>query len=379
MNEDSNEAPLWVLQVCHGYSGPFLDCARQYAVLFKDTPYKVCTVFLTGKADDAVAHAVASDEVIFLEQSRRQIRGLKWRAILRLRALVARRHVHFCIAHRAKSIYVTLLATSLPVFGVIHAFGVYSRRSRQWFANLFHSRLTLLTVSDAVRDDVRAALSTWPAQQIKTCYNRVDVDAIQATLLSRSAARQALALPENAWIVGNVGRLHPDKDQATLIRGFAMAQPLLPPRSLLVIVGSGRLEAELKQLSQSLKVAEQVRFLGQVPAANRYFKAFDLFVLSSDHEPFGMVLLEAMAAEVPVLTTDCGGAPEVMGETGRYFTLHAADELAEQLVNSAEDGTSWSVGALSRLQQQFSDVAATAHFFQLPAVRALIKTDSVPQ
>ena len=38
----------WILQFCHGYDGPFLDCARQYAALFAGTPYKVCTVYLTG-------------------------------------------------------------------------------------------------------------------------------------------------------------------------------------------------------------------------------------------------------------------------------------------------------------------------------------------
>jgi|GEM_PF-3367424 len=39
----------WVLQFCHSYDGPFLDCARQYAALFVGTSYKVCTVYLTGK------------------------------------------------------------------------------------------------------------------------------------------------------------------------------------------------------------------------------------------------------------------------------------------------------------------------------------------
>ncbi|HAQ26597.1 MAG TPA: glycosyltransferase, partial [Pseudomonas sp.] len=55
-----------VLQLCHGYDGPFLDCARQYAVLFAGTPYRVTAVFLTGVPDERVASACASDEVLFL-------------------------------------------------------------------------------------------------------------------------------------------------------------------------------------------------------------------------------------------------------------------------------------------------------------------------
>lgn len=62
-----------------------------------------------------------------------------------------------------------------------------------------------------------------------------------------------------------------------------------------------------------------MRFLGHVRHGRRYFKAFDLFALTSDHEPFGMVLLEAIAAKVPVVCTDCGGGREVVEGVGRYF------------------------------------------------------------
>ncbi len=211
----------WVLQFCHGYDGPFLDCARQYAALFVGTPYKVCTVYLTGQPSEEVVKGSASDEVIFLDYSSRDVRGLKLRAIRDIRKIAATRRFSFCIAHRFKPLYVALLGTLLPVIGVHHAFGDYKRRSRRLFANFYRKRLALLGVSNAVRDDIRACLPDWPAERIETLYNRIDVEAVQAEQIPRSAARAFLGLPEHAWIVGNVGRLHPDKDQATLIRGFA--------------------------------------------------------------------------------------------------------------------------------------------------------------
>nr|HNH87225.1 glycosyltransferase [Solirubrobacterales bacterium] len=119
-------------------------------------------------------------------------------------------------------------------------------------------------VGPFVRDDLRACLPSWPAERIETLYNRIDVDAVQADLLDRAAARAFLQLPQNAWVVGNVGRLHPDKDQASLIRGFARALPRLPPGSLLAIMGSGRLEPMLRGLVADLQLSGQVRFLGQV-------------------------------------------------------------------------------------------------------------------
>ena len=365
-----------VLQFCHGYDGPFLDCARQYASLFAGTGYKVTTVFLTGATDPEVAAGCASDEVIFMEFSSRAIRGLKLGAIARLRKIAASRNFSFSIAHRFKPIYIALLATGLPVIGVHHAFGDYQRRSRKLFAHLFRKRLSLLGVSDAVRDDMRKCLPKWPAGRINTLYNRIDIDAVQAGQLSGTPAREALGLSVDGFIVGNVGRLHPDKDQATLIRGFALALPNLPTDSQLVIMGKGRLEEDLKELSNELGIGDQVLFLGQVPDARRYFRAFDVFALSSDHEPFGMVLLEAMAAGVPLLATACGGAKEVVEGVGILFPLGDAEHLAHGLQHLAqlddEQRMACAELMLERLHERFSDRAVRNTFWHLAQVTDLI-------
>ncbi|WP_426247812.1 glycosyltransferase [Pseudomonas sp. TWR3-1-1] len=364
-----------VLQFCHGYDGPFLDCARQYASLFAGTGYKVTTVFLTGAADPQVAAGCGSDDVLFMEFSSKAIRGLKLGAIRELRKIAASRDFSFCIAHRFKPIYVALLATDLPVIGVHHAFGDYQRRSRKLFAHLFGKRLSLLGVSDAVRDDLRKCLPKWPNGRISTLYNRIDIQAVQASQVPRAEARADLGLSADGFVIGNVGRLHPDKDQATLIQGFAKALAHLPADSRLVIMGKGRLEQDLKELAKELGVAEQVKFLGQVPDARRYFRAFDVFALSSDHEPFGMVLLEAMAAGVPLLATACGGAKEVVEGVGILFPLGDADHLAQGLQHLAQLDDAQRLACaqlmLARLHERFSDQAVRDTFWHLPQVTDL--------
>lgn len=360
----------WVLQFCHGYDGPFLDCARQYAALFTGTQYKVCTVYLTGLPSDEVVQGSASDEVIFLDFSSRDIRGLKLRAISAIRKIAKSRDFRFCIAHRFKPTYIALLGTNLPVIGIQHAFGVYKRKSRQLFARAFRNRLMLLGVSNAVRDDVRACLPSWPAAKIQTLYNRINVEAMQAEQVSREEARKALDVPQDAWVVGNVGRLHPDKDQATLIRGFAQALSSLPTNSVLLIMGKGRLEGYLKDLAAELGVKEHVRFAGQVTDGRRYFKAFDVFVLSSDHEPFGMVVLEAMAAGNLLVCSDCGGAPEVVGACGELFEMGNEEALTSALINCAARSNQQIADLREesgeRLANQFSDAAARQRFWSLP-------------
>ncbi|GHT94580.1 glycosyl transferase [Betaproteobacteria bacterium] len=358
----------YVLQLCHGYDGPFLDCARQYASLFAGRDYKVVTVYLTGAEDADVARESASDAVIFLNYRSHALRGLKLGVILDVRRINARYPFRFCIAHRFKPIYSALLGTRLPVIGVHHAFGDYRRLSRRLFACAFRRRLSLLGVSDAVRDDLRASLPSWSDTRIETLHNRIDCAAVASTQLDRDAARSALKLPADAWIVGNVGRLHPDKDQATLMRAFAKAQPDLPQGSLLAIMGSGRLEETLKSRAAHLGIAASVCFLGQVPEGRRYFKAFDLFALTSDHEPFGMVLLEAMAAGVPVVCSDCGGAPEVVTESERRFPLGDAEALGRLLIQAARDPRREDFS--ERLQTRFSDTAVRRVFWQLSMLQA---------
>jgi glycosyltransferase involved in cell wall biosynthesis len=369
-----NDNSQRVIQFCHSYDPPFLDCARQYAALFENTPYKVTTVYLTGQPSEEVVRHSASDEVIFLGFSGKQVRGLKLSAIRKFRRIAQERNVCFCIAHRAKPTYVALLATRLPVISIHHAFGDYKRRSRRLFANLFKHRLFLIGVSNAVRDDMRRQLQQWPAERITTLYNRIDVDAAMQGLHDRLEARNRLGLPEQAWIVGNVGRLHPDKDQTTLLRGFAQALPKLPADSLLAIMGAGPLEQRLKDLAKELRIDASVRFLGKVPEARRYFKAFDVFALTSDHEPFGMVLLEAMVAGVPLICSDCGGGREVVGDTGQLFPLGDAGALAQALI--AESGEPRDPALLGcrmreRIDALFTDEAARQVFWALPLHRMM--------
>ncbi len=359
-----------VLQIAHCYYPPFLDCARQYAALFKGTDIRVTTVYLTGEPDAEVEQATESDEVVFLGYSSKDVGGLKLGAIRKIMQIVAGRDYRFCIAHRAKPTYVALLATNLPVISIRHNFGDFNRYGRRLLVNLFRKRLLILAVSNAVRDEIRAHLPAWPSDQIETLYNRIDVEKVQAELLGKTDARAFLGLPSDAWIVGNAGRLHHDKDQATLIRGFALALPELPPASLLVIMGSGPLEQNLKRLVSELKIDDHVIFTGQVDNGRRYFRAFDVFALTSDNEPFGMVLLEAMAAGLPIICSDSGGGVEVVRGIAMLFSLGDKDALADCLVEYAlKDNSNISV-IVQQLKAYFSDEAARQQFRKLAFVQS---------
>ena len=210
-----------VLQLCHGYGQPFLDVARQTVSLFSGTNISLTTVYLAGPADALVADANGGDEVIFLEFSSRQIRGLKRSAIAAVTEICGQRDIHFAIAHRYKPLFVASHVPGLFVVGVHHAFGDYQRFTRRWYVNRQRGNVALLAVSDAVRDDVRKSLPKWPHPSIRILYNRVDVEALEGALLPREQAREQLGIADDTFVFSNVGRLHPDKDQKTLIAAFA--------------------------------------------------------------------------------------------------------------------------------------------------------------
>lgn len=371
---------MQVLQICHCYYPPFLDCARQYSKLFAGTEYKVVTVYLTGEANEEVAEATCSDEVIFLGYKSSEVRGLKLKAIAEIRKILARGTFKFCIAHRSKPTYVALLASKLPVISIHHNYDDFGRFTRRLLVNLFRKRLLLLGVSDSVRDEIRASLPAWPHDQIETLYNRIDVAAVQAQFMTKEAARTFLGLPQESWIIGNVGRLHHDKDQATLLRGFKKALPQLPANSLLVIMGKGPLEKELKQLAMDLAITDRVVFTGNVPDGKKYFKAFDVFALTSDHEPFGMVLLEAMAAGLPLICSDCGGGAEVVQGIGELFPLGDSDALAKSMIRQYEERDRIdTIKILQKLQDHFSDEAVSMRFWELPFVRQRLNEQQYAQ
>jgi len=129
--------------------------------------------------------------------------------------------------------------------------------------------------------------------------------------LDRNAARQALGLPREGFVIGWVGRLSAEKGPDVLLDALPALNSL--PLTVCVIGGGGEQPA-LAERAAKLGVAERIRWRGVVPDADRVFTAFDVFVLSSRTEGTPVVLFEAMASSVPVVTTTVGGVPDVVSD-----------------------------------------------------------------
>ncbi|ASJ03243.1 glycosyl transferase [Thermococcus profundus] len=145
----------------------------------------------------------------------------------------------------------------------------------------------------------------------------------------------------NGDVVLYVSRMSPRKGPHVLLNAFQnIARE--EDDATLVMVGSGEMLPFLKARAKFLNIEDRVRFMGYVPneLLPKLYASADVFVLpSTTAEAFGIVILEAMASAVPVVTTTVGGIPEVVGESGSGILVPPGDEfaLAEAILKLLHD------------------------------------------
>lgn len=366
---DTTRHEHYFLQIVHGsFYGPFIEAARATCKLINSLgdKHRVVTIFLYGEHNQDIADSVGGDEVIFLNASRQDLRGSKRALIKKLKNSISHHRFELCVAHRSKPTKIALKALACPVISIHHAYGDYQHISKRIVLGLSRKRVTLVGVSKSVTNELRQTFNRWPEHKFQTLYNRIDIDTTRSELINRVSARQQLGIAEDAWVIGHVARLHPVKDQATLLRAFAKARTELPENARLVIIGNGRQEDKLKALAESLRIQNQIHFAGYQKHAKTLFRAFDCFALTSKEETFGMVLLEAMAANVPIIVSDCGGAVEVVENCARIFPVGDVDRLADALIQQYKSGPVASPAQIEKhLREKFSDEAAIDRFREI--------------
>ncbi len=159
------------------------------------------------------------------------------------------------------------------------------------------------------------------SNNISVIHSGVDLNCFKRSATKSGPRRNELGISPDSLVVGYVGWLIPIKGVTYLVN--AMAEVIQRhPNSLLVLVGKGDEEAEeemkLKEQVENLGLTDNVRFLGWRPDVDGIMGCFDIFVLPSLNEGMGRVLVEAMAAGLPIVASRVGGIPDLVthGENG---------------------------------------------------------------
>ena len=156
-----------------------------------------------------------------------------------------------------------------------------------------------------------------------------------------SPGEQVLGIRDQGLVIGYAGGLVPEKGVDLLLRAVAGVGI---GYWVLVIVGEGSEKARLQALAGELGIADRVRFLGRLPSTQmpEVYRSLDVLVLPSRRqrnwkEQFGRVLVEAMACGVPVVGSDCGEIPHVVGGAGLIFPEGDVAALRERLARLQGD------------------------------------------
>lgn len=172
---------------------------------------------------------------------------------------------------------------------------------------------SIVAISSQVGDDL-AAVTHLKRERITTIHNAL----LRPSELEAPDADHPWFEEESPVILG-AGRLDRAKDFPTLIRAFAKFRAKRKAR--LMIIGEGKEREKLEQLIAALGLVDDVLLPGFQPNPFPFMKAADLFVLSSNNEGFGNVLVEALASGCTIVSTDCPGGPrEILGD-GRFGHL----------------------------------------------------------
>lgn len=187
-----------------------------------------------------------------------------------------------------------------------------------------------IAVSEMVRRDLLASFGLDP-NKVATLYNGVDLERFTpANRRFRSDARRELGIPDNAVAVAFAGNGFARKGLRFLIESW----PAIAERPYLVVAGADRSINAYRRIAAHAGVGERVIFIGPQRHIERTFAAADAFAMPSLFEPFGNVILEAMASGLPALCSSaCGAAEAFVGEMGEFVVRDPTDpgEIAAKM------------------------------------------------
>lgn len=176
-------------------------------------------------------------------------------------------------------------------------------------------RTRMIAVSEAVARNFRGRFARALKDRVAVILNAIDLDKFPVVQTGRDAIRAELGLGQDDFVLGIVGQLTPRKGQLELIDAFSQAEV---SQGMLLIVGAalfnrdGDYAQRLAEEAKARGVADRVRMLGARSDISRVMQTLDLLVVNSTAEPFGLVILEAMACGAPVLAAAVDGIPEIV-------------------------------------------------------------------
>lgn len=292
-------------------------------------------------------------------------------AVRRLRRSLSKHAPEIVHAHLFHAIVLSRFAclfSRYPLICSTHNSGEKSLLRRTVFRMTNGMCQLITSVSESARQALVGSGSV-RADRIITVHNAIDEEAYSFNPAKRSAVRAELGVAEDRVLIVAVGRLVLEKDYPNLL--LALAKVTQVPSHRVVIAGGGPLLDSLQAMAARLGLLDRVAFLGPWQDIVGLLSAADVFVLSSISEGLPTVIGEAMANGRFVVSTDCSGARELLGNNGMIVSRADPDALSAAIRTAIvlEPAHRAAVGEAARLRvvNQFSVASNTARWMSIYA------------
>ena len=297
-----------------------------------------------------------------------------WRCLLELRRLIRKHAIQVLHTHDEKTLLdgflLRLMCPGLRLLHTCHSHADYGRnqfdQASQWYKFLLRKWLVvalmrchhkpILTISENTRQ--RLVHSGLRPEQVVVMANGVDTEYWRRRG-AEPVLRREFGLQDGQMLVGTVARIDFDKDLPTFYE-VAARVARQRPGTVFVIVGDGydnklqeaRTEIEAREMS------EVIRFTGHRTDVLNIYRSFDLFLMTSLTEGMPNTVLEAMALELPIVSTRVGGVPELIedGQCGLLAPIGDADGLAaavSSLLDDSQRRLQFGQAARARVEEKF--------------------------
>jgi L-malate glycosyltransferase len=244
-------------------------------------------------------------------------------------------HVHYAIPHAAVAYMAKKILLSkgryIPVVTTLHGTDITLVGNNRSFQSVVEFSINksdgVTAVSQSLKKDTLKYFEI--KNDIKVIYNFIDFNKFKK--VNKEHFKKIIA-PNGEKIMVHTSNFRKVKRIEDIIYVFAKVRKEVPCK--LILIGDGPERPFLEELCRQMDLCDNISFLGKLDAVEEILAVSDLFMIPSENESFGLSALEAMACELPVISSDAGGLPEVNthGETGFLSKVGDIDDMAKNVL-----------------------------------------------
>ena len=244
-------------------------------------------------------------------------------------------HVHYAVPHAAVAYMAKKILLSegryVPVITTLHGTDITLVGNNQSFEPVVTFSINKSDGVTAVSESLKSQTYEYfkVKKDIKVIPNFIDFSRFRKS--DKDHFKKAIA-PNGERILTHVSNFRKVKRVEDVVYIFQKVNENIP--SKLLMIGDGPERQKLEQLCRELDLCHEIRFLGKQDAIEELLAVSDLFIIPSESESFGLAALEAMACEVPIISSNVGGLSEVNihGETGFLSNVGDVEEMAANAI-----------------------------------------------